>query len=186
MKRIAFACLLVIPVTAANVAFADPPDMKSPTPVIHLADNLDEADNLGWCIDTFGRGLSDRLNAHSCKPQGGDVQFRYVRKADIERCDGVTARLGASLTLRHFVSPEGFKGALHPWEIGLIEAYLVTWCARHISRCGNFLGIIFLKNLGNEHIYAAKIGDCLPGAHSPPSRPIIGAEKLGQACLIHG
>ena len=36
----------------------------------------DEADDLGWCIDTIGRGMSDRLHAHSCKPRGGDVQFR--------------------------------------------------------------------------------------------------------------
>ena len=35
------------------------------------------ADKLGWCIDTVGRGLSDKLHAHSCKPQGGDVQFSY-------------------------------------------------------------------------------------------------------------
>ena len=58
-------------------AHAAAPDLKTPAPVIYLADNLDEADNLGWCIDTVGRGLSDRLHAHSCKPQGGDVQFRF-------------------------------------------------------------------------------------------------------------
>ncbi len=32
---------------------------------------------MGWCIDTVWHGLSDRLHAHSCKPQGGDVQFRH-------------------------------------------------------------------------------------------------------------
>ncbi|MGI9365833.1 MAG: ricin-type beta-trefoil lectin domain protein [Rhizobiaceae bacterium] len=51
--------------------------IKTPAPVIYLADNLDEADGLGWCIDTVGRGLSDRLHAHSCKSRGGDVQFRF-------------------------------------------------------------------------------------------------------------
>ncbi len=66
---------LLVAVTAASAA---PPDLRTPAPVIHLADNLDEADNLGWCIDTIGRGLSDRLHAHSCKPQGGDVQFRIA------------------------------------------------------------------------------------------------------------
>ena len=60
-------------------ALAAPPELKTPAPVIYLADNLDEADRLGWCIDTQGRGLSDRLHAHSCKPQGGDVQFSYDR-----------------------------------------------------------------------------------------------------------
>ena len=66
---------LIVAATAANAA---PPELRTPAPVIHLADNLDEADGLGWCIDTIGRGLSDRLHAHSCKPQGGDVQFRLV------------------------------------------------------------------------------------------------------------
>ena len=63
---------------AATAANAAPPDLRTPAPVIHLADNLDEADGLGWCIDTIGRGLSDRLHAHSCKPQGGDVQFLFA------------------------------------------------------------------------------------------------------------
>ncbi len=58
-------------------SYAAPPNLQTPAPVIYLADNLDEKDNLGWCIDTVGRGLSDRLHAHSCKPFGGDVQFRY-------------------------------------------------------------------------------------------------------------
>ncbi len=71
---LATAALLV----AANAANAAPPDLRTPAPVIHLVDNLDEADDLGWCIDTIGRGLSDRLHAHSCKPRGGDVQFRFA------------------------------------------------------------------------------------------------------------
>lgn len=58
-------------------ALAAPPNLQTPAPVIYLADNLDEKDNLGWCIDTVGRGLADRLHAHSCKPFGGDVQFYY-------------------------------------------------------------------------------------------------------------
>ena len=67
----------VVLCVAATAANATPPDLRTPAPVIHLADNLDEADGLGWCIDTIGRGLSDRLHAHSCKPRGGDVQFRF-------------------------------------------------------------------------------------------------------------
>ncbi len=61
----------------ATPAEAMPPDLRTPSPVIYLADNLDEEDKLGWCIDTVGRGLSDRLHAHSCKPRGGDVQFKF-------------------------------------------------------------------------------------------------------------
>lgn len=62
-------------VIGLSSAMAAAPDLKTPAPVIYLADNLDEKDRLGWCIDTVGRGLSDQIHAHSCKPQGGDVQF---------------------------------------------------------------------------------------------------------------
>lgn len=65
-------CLL----TAAS-ANAESPELRTPNPVIYLADNLDEQDKLGWCIDTLGRGWSEQLQTHSCKPQGGDVQFVY-------------------------------------------------------------------------------------------------------------
>lgn len=58
-------------------AGAEAPDLRTPTPVIHLADNLDEKDKLGWCIDTLGRGFATDLQTHSCKPQGGDVQFSF-------------------------------------------------------------------------------------------------------------
>ena len=75
----AFSVFAVAAVAAVAAAAAEP-DLKTPAPVIYLADNLDEKDNLGWCIDTVGRGLSDRLHAHSCKPRGGDVQFRFDGK----------------------------------------------------------------------------------------------------------
>jgi len=67
-------CAAILPLGALHSA---EPDIKTPSPVIFLADNLDEEDNLGFCIDTVGRGISDRLHLHSCKPRGGDVQFRY-------------------------------------------------------------------------------------------------------------
>ncbi len=73
--RAAVLLLLCLP-TAAHAA---PPDLQTPAPVIYLADNLDEQDNLGFCIDTVGRGFGERLHAHSCKPRGGDVQFDYDR-----------------------------------------------------------------------------------------------------------
>lgn len=69
-----FASLLTI----SSGALADMPTIQTPTPLIHLADNLDEADKLGWCIDTQGRGFGEYLHAHSCKPQGGDVQFSFA------------------------------------------------------------------------------------------------------------
>ncbi len=66
---------------STGIAFADTPNVQTPSPVIFLADNLNEPDGLGWCIDTVGRGFADKLHAHSCKPQGGDVQFTYNKKA---------------------------------------------------------------------------------------------------------
>jgi len=79
MIRLASAALslaVLLPVAA----FAAPPSIKTVGPIIHLADNLDEKDNLGWCIDTLGRGRSDALQVHSCKPSDAkdlDVTFTY-------------------------------------------------------------------------------------------------------------
>ena len=53
------------------------PLIQSPNPIIYLADNLDEQDRLGFCIDTDGKGFSDSLQVHSCKPNGDDVLFYY-------------------------------------------------------------------------------------------------------------
>ena len=53
------------------------PNVQTPAPVIYLQDNLDENANLGWCIDTVGRGFAEQIHAHSCKPRGGDVQFSF-------------------------------------------------------------------------------------------------------------
>lgn len=64
-------------VALQSTASAQAPALKTPAPVIYLAENLDEKDRLGWCIDTVGRGFSEKLHAHSCKPQGGDVQFTF-------------------------------------------------------------------------------------------------------------
>ena len=58
-------------------ATAEAPNLRTPSPVIYLVDNQDEADKLGWCIDTIGRGFAEQLHAHSCKPRGGDVQFSF-------------------------------------------------------------------------------------------------------------
>ena len=53
------------------------PSIQSPNPIIYLADNLDEQDKLGYCIDTDGKDFSDSLQVHSCKPNGDDVLFYY-------------------------------------------------------------------------------------------------------------
>lgn len=62
--------------TIVSSAF-EAPTIESKPPIIHLVDNLDEKDKLGWCIDTLGRGFSEQLHAHSCKPVGDDVRFSY-------------------------------------------------------------------------------------------------------------
>ena len=74
--------LLFIPLFAFGQT---PPLRQTPSPVIYLADNLDEQDQLGYCIDTRGRGFNEKLHAHSCKPRGGDVQFLY-KKETLQIC----------------------------------------------------------------------------------------------------
>lgn len=91
---------------AVGSAGAQPPALQTPAPAIYLADNLDEPDRLGWCIDTVGRGFGERLHAHSCKPQGGDVQFahdaaarRIVSAAFAGKCATLTAPAAAGVAL---------------------------------------------------------------------------------------
>lgn len=108
----------------AGFAKAEAPVIQTPSPVIYLADNLSEADKLGWCIDTIGQGYSDRLHAHSCKPRGGDVQFSYdpetkliesvafpgkcmnVRKADDARIPFGLAGCDETQVSQHFTYDE--------------------------------------------------------------------------------
>ena len=73
--------LLSLLLLVAAWAIAAPPELQTPEPVIYLADNIDEQEGLGWCIDTLGRGWSEQLHTHSCKPDGGDVQFAYDSEA---------------------------------------------------------------------------------------------------------
>ncbi len=61
------------------------PIIQTPKPLIHLEDNLDEQDQLGWCLDTRGNGFNELLHVHSCKPNGGDVQFFY-NEASLQIC----------------------------------------------------------------------------------------------------
>ncbi|MEO1115019.1 MAG: ricin-type beta-trefoil lectin domain protein [Pseudomonadota bacterium] len=75
--RITGPILATLILSLPSPVLAEAPDLKTPAPVIYLADNLDEADDLGWCIDTLGRGFGENLHAHSCKPRGGDVQFTF-------------------------------------------------------------------------------------------------------------
>jgi len=64
-------------VVVMDTTLVNAPIIQTPSPVIYLADNLDEQDQLGYCIDTRGNGFNEELHAHSCKASGGDVQFYY-------------------------------------------------------------------------------------------------------------
>ena len=79
--RVVSLAVLALLLCVSTAVHAAAPDLQTPAPVIYLADNLDEKDKLGWCIDTVGRGFGERLHAHSCKPRGGDVQFLYDKAA---------------------------------------------------------------------------------------------------------
>lgn len=63
--------------TIPQSLLAEAPEIKTQGAIIHLADNLQEEAMLGWCIDTDGRGLTEFLHAHSCKPSGDDVLFTH-------------------------------------------------------------------------------------------------------------
>lgn len=68
------ACILL---SLGSVVHAKDAAPKTPAPVIYLRDNAGEPQDLGWCLDTRGRGFSETAQVHSCKPQGGDVQFAF-------------------------------------------------------------------------------------------------------------
>ena len=124
-------------VTAAAV-IAAPPDLRTPAPVIHLADNLDEADDLGWCIDTIGRGLSDRLHAQRCLSVGANSRSalgacapepaarRQCNHPDGRAVSGAPARRRGSVA-----GPDGDAGAalrhLAPGTVAF---------AQEMRRCG--------------------------------------------------
>ena len=108
---------------------AAPAEVSTPAPVIYLEDNLDEIKNLGYCLDTVGRGLSDRMHAHSCKPQGGDVQFIYdedAKRIASHAFPGLCMEIGAdgdfgllecSETPAQTVVFDSETGLLHPGAI---------------------------------------------------------------------
>ena len=105
VKAFSHAVLLLL-LCIPTAAYSASPDLQTPAPVIYLADNLDEQDNLGFCIDTVGRGFGERLHAHSCKPRGGDVQFLYDKAARriasatyAGKCATLTAPAAAGVSL---------------------------------------------------------------------------------------
>lgn len=105
------------PIEPEDTTVVNAPIIQTPSPVIHLADNLDEQDQLGWCIDTRGNGFNEELHAHSCKASGGDVQFIYNEETRqicsaeytgfcIEMSGGPIQGMSLSLVESNIESPE--------------------------------------------------------------------------------
>jgi len=69
MKFTSVFCILLC---AATSALANTPKVPSDAPYIVLADNVDEPNGYGFCLDTAGRGMSDFMQSHSCKPAAKD------------------------------------------------------------------------------------------------------------------
>lgn len=73
-------------VAFSPAAYADAPQVPTAAPYIVLSDNLNEPNGYGFCLDTHGRGKSDLMQTHSCKPakdgeprdySGNDTRFTY-------------------------------------------------------------------------------------------------------------
>lgn len=73
-------------IMVGSVADAAAPQVPTEAPYIVLSDNLDEPNGYGFCIDTLGRGQSDLLQSHTCKParegnprnaQDNDTRFTF-------------------------------------------------------------------------------------------------------------
>ncbi|MCV2403141.1 hypothetical protein OFY17_09655 [Marinomonas sp. C2222] len=68
-------------------ALATAPNVPTEAPYIVLSKNLDEPNGYGFCIDTYGRGQSELMQTHTCKPKrpegtprndsSHDVRFEY-------------------------------------------------------------------------------------------------------------
>ena len=77
MKYIILSLAACFFISCQTTGVKNKPSIQTKGSIIYLADNLDEQDKLGWCIDTDGKGFSGTLQAHSCKPEGNDVLFSY-------------------------------------------------------------------------------------------------------------
>ena len=124
--KVSLHAVLLLMLCSPMAAYSAPPDLKTPTPVIYLADNLDEQDNLGFCIDTVGRGFSERLHAHSCKPRGGDVQFDYDRSRIVSatyagKCATLQAPAAAGVSLGLLDCSEASAGQIFDYDVDAME-----------------------------------------------------------------
>lgn len=65
--------LVITSACAQSTPLVEKPNVPSDPPYIVLSANHDEPNGYGFCIDTYGPGLSDLMQTHSCKPVKADV-----------------------------------------------------------------------------------------------------------------
>lgn len=76
VRKILVTVVVLATTTVFVHASAEPPMLKASGPIIYLADNLDEENRLGWCIDTIGPGFSEILHSRACSADDGNVEGR--------------------------------------------------------------------------------------------------------------
>lgn len=76
MKRTLMIGLLL---SAIAPVFAEAPKVPSDAPYLVLSDNQDEPNGYGFCLDTAGRGKTDLLQSHTCKPARKDKEGNAVK-----------------------------------------------------------------------------------------------------------
>ncbi|CAM2905991.1 ricin-type beta-trefoil lectin domain protein [Vibrio rarus] len=64
--------LLSLFIFAAGHISAKELNIPTQAPYIALSLNLDEPNGYGFCLDTFGRGYSELMHTHTCKPPSKD------------------------------------------------------------------------------------------------------------------
>ena len=65
--------LVITSACAQSTPLVEKPNVPSDPPYIVLSANHDEPNGYGFCIDTYGPGLSDLMQTHSCKPAKADT-----------------------------------------------------------------------------------------------------------------
>ena len=96
MSLVRRTLLTLVALAAALVSVrtsAEPPILQASGPIIYLADNLGEENDLGWCIDTIGPGFSETLHSRACSADDGDIEgrdFSFTYDAASDRIAAVT------------------------------------------------------------------------------------------------
>ena len=111
-----YMILLALFVSTPSSAYADAPKVPTATPYIVLSENLDEPNGYGFCLDTYGRGKSDLMQTHSCKPAKEnqprdykDNDTRFIYDVDTSR---VVSYAFEGFCMQALIAPEATVFAL--------------------------------------------------------------------------